>query len=56
MHIRKMFTAVEEIFSEAGREASPPLRKVAVKIFRMCIGSLTLFSMSRLHSLILARG
>lgn len=30
MHIRKIFTVVEEIFSEAGRDASPPLRKVAV--------------------------
>lgn len=30
MEIRKIFTAVEESFSEAGRPADPPLRKVAV--------------------------
>jgi hypothetical protein len=30
MQIRKIFTQVEDIFSEAGREADVPLRKVAV--------------------------
>lgn len=30
MHVRKLFTAVEESFSEMGREGSEPLKKVAV--------------------------
>jgi hypothetical protein len=30
MHIRKIFTQVEDIHSEAGRDAETPLRKVAV--------------------------
>lgn len=30
IHLRKMITSMEEIRSEAGREAVPPLRKVAV--------------------------
>ena len=30
MHVRKLFTAVEESFSEMGREANEPLKKVAV--------------------------
>ena len=30
MHIRKLFTAVEETMSEMGREANEPLKKVAV--------------------------
>ena len=30
MEIRKIVTATEELFSEAGRPASPPLRRVAV--------------------------
>jgi hypothetical protein len=30
MQIRKIFTAIEDIFSDAGLEADPPLRKVAV--------------------------
>lgn len=30
MHIRKIVTAVEETFSEAGQNADIPLRKVAV--------------------------
>ena len=30
MHVRKLFTAVEETMSEMGREANRPLKKVAV--------------------------
>lgn len=30
MEIRKIVTAIEELFSEAGRPANPPLRRVAV--------------------------
>ena len=30
MHVRKLFTAVEESFSEMGHEANEPLKKVAV--------------------------
>jgi hypothetical protein len=30
MEIRKIFTATEELFSESGRPADPPLRRVAV--------------------------
>ena len=30
MHIRKIVTAIEETFSEAGQDANTPLRKVAV--------------------------
>jgi len=30
MKIRKIVTAIEDLFSEAGREANPPLRRVAV--------------------------
>ena len=30
MHVRKLFTAIEESFSEMGREANEPLKKVAV--------------------------
>ena len=30
MHVRKLFTAVEETMSEMGREANEPLKKVAV--------------------------
>ncbi len=30
MHVRKLFTAVDEAMSEMGREADEPLRKVAV--------------------------
>jgi len=30
MHIRKLFTAVEESMSEMGRQANEPLRKIAV--------------------------
>ena len=30
MHIRKLFTAIDETMSEMGREANEPLRKVAV--------------------------
>lgn len=40
MKIRKIVTATEELFSEAGDEADPPLRRVAVTAvyFNPCVG------------------
>ena len=40
MQIRKIITASEELLSEEGREADPPLRRVAVTAvcFNPCAG------------------